>query len=92
MLYYNRTWSPRWTSSIGYGEHRQDTTSGQSDGSFERGQLAQVNLLFHPLDAFYVGPEFIWGRRVNKDGDAGTDRRVQLSFHYNFGGTIYGGR
>jgi hypothetical protein len=92
LLYYNRTWSPRWTSSFGYGEHRQDTTSGQSDDAFERGQLAQANLLFHPIPAFYVGPEFIWGRRKNKDGETGTDRRVQLSFHYNLGGTIYDGR
>jgi hypothetical protein len=92
LLYYNRTWNPRWTSSFGYGEHRQDTTSGQSDDAFERGQLAQANLLFHPIPAFYVGPEFIWGRRKNKDGETGTDRRFQLSFHYNFGATLYDGR
>lgn len=92
LLYYNRQWSERWTSSIGVSEHRQYNTSGQSDGAFERGQLAQVNVLFHPTPDMYVGPEFIWGRLEDKDGDDGTDSRVQLSFHYNFGVTIVGGR
>jgi len=92
LLYYNRQWSERWTSSIGLGEHRQFNTSGQSDDAFERGQLAQVNLLFHPTPDMYVGPEYIWGRRENNDGEDGMDNRVQISFHYNFGVTVFGPR
>jgi hypothetical protein len=90
LLYYNRQWSERWTSSIGFSEHRQFTTSGQSDGAFETGQYGNVNLLFHPIPDMYVGPEFIWGRRENRDGADGTDSRVQLSFHFDFGATILG--
>jgi hypothetical protein len=82
LAYYNRTWSPRWTSAFGYSEHRQNTTRGQADDAFERGQNATVNLLFHPIPDLYLGPELIWGRRKDKDGDTGTDRRVQFSFHY----------
>lgn len=92
LLYYNRQWSERWTSSIGFSEHRQWNTSGQDDTSFEIGQIGNVNLLFHPIPDMYVGPELIWGRRENYDGEDGTDSRVQLSFHYNFGGTILGRR
>jgi hypothetical protein len=91
MVYYNRTWNEQWTSSIGYSEHRQDTTRGQDDDAFEVGQYASVNLLYHPIPQMFVGPELLWGRRENQNGDEGSDTRVQLSFHYNFGGTIYGG-
>lgn len=92
LLYYNRQWSERWTSSIGFSEHRQWNTSGQADEAFETGQIGNVNLLFHPIRDMYVGPEFIWGRRENNDGEDGTDSRVQISFHYDFGGTILGRR
>jgi hypothetical protein len=90
LLYYNRQWSERWTSSVGGGEHRQWTTGGQDGSAFETGQLAQVNLLFHPVPNMFVGPEFIWGRRENRDDRDGMDNRVQLSFHYDFGATIGG--
>lgn len=88
LLYYNRQWSERWTSSIGFSEHRQWNTKGQGDSAFETGQYGNVNLLFHPIPQMYVGPEFVWGRRENNDGKAGDDSRVQISFHYNFGASI----
>jgi hypothetical protein len=40
----------------------------------------------------FVGPELIWGRRENRDGESGTDTRIQVSFKYNFAGTIWGGQ
>jgi hypothetical protein len=92
LLYYNRQWAERWTSSIGFSEHRQFTTGGQEDDAFETGQYGNVNLLFHPTPDMYVGPEFVWGRRENRDGADGTDSRVQISFHYDFGGTLIGRR
>jgi DcaP outer membrane protein len=92
LLYYNRTWNERWTSSIGYSEHRQWTLSGQTDDAFEVGQYANVNVLYHPTPDMLVGPELIWGRRENRNGDSGNDTRIQVSFKYNFAGTIWGGQ
>ncbi len=90
LLYYNRQWSERFTSSIGFSEHRQFTTGGQEDTAFETGQYGNVNLLFHPTASMYFGPEFVWGRLENKDGADGTDSRIQVSFHYDFAGRILG--
>jgi hypothetical protein len=91
LLYYNRQWNERWTSSVGFGEHRQWTTSGQTGTAFQTGQLGQVNLLWHPTPNMFVGPEYIWGRLETRDDRDGMDNRLQLSFHYDFGGTIGGG-
>jgi hypothetical protein len=91
LLYYNRTWNDHFTSSFGYSEHRQDTIGGQLGNAMETLQYATVNLLYQPIPEFFVGPEFIWGRRENRDGQDGTDSRIQFSAKYKFNGTI-GGR
>ena len=90
LAYYNRTWNERWTSSIGYSETRQDTTDGQLDTAFELGQYASVNLLYHPVPEVLIGPEFLWGRRENRNDNSETDTRVQVSFKYDFDGRIFG--
>lgn len=91
LAYYNRHWNEYFTSSFGYSEHRQDTSAGQTDSAMSLIQYATVNTLFHPVTDMFVGPEIQWGRRRNRGGDAATDTRMQLSFKYNFGGTIFGG-
>jgi hypothetical protein len=90
LLYYNRQWNERWTSSIGFSEHRQFPTSGQEPGAFQLGQYGSVNVLFHPIPQMFVGPEFLWGRRLDEGGQDGTDSRVQVSFHYDFSASIFG--
>jgi hypothetical protein len=88
LLYYNRTWNERWTSSAGYSEHVQYNIGGQSASSFAQGSYANINILYHPVPEMFVGPEFIWGKRKNNDSNGKSDSRVQLSFHYDFGGRI----
>ncbi|MDG2270917.1 MAG: hypothetical protein P8L39_01350, partial [Halioglobus sp.] len=51
---------------------------------FERGQIAQINLLHYPVDNVMMGGEFIWGQRENIDGNKGSDYRVQFSLQVNF--------
>src|SRR5262249_46230156 len=68
LVYYNRVWGPQWTSSLGYSQHHQDNEGGQLGNAFETGEYANVNVIYHPLSNLLLGPEFIWGRRENKDG------------------------
>jgi hypothetical protein len=86
--YYNRTWNEYFTSAVGYSQHRQFNLDGQAGGAFMQGDYFNVNVLWHPVPAMFVGPEFIWGKRKNNDNKSGTDSRVQISFHYDFGGRI----
>jgi hypothetical protein len=92
LAYYNRTWNDQWTSSIGFSEHYQDTADGQAAGAMERIQYFSVNTLYHPVPEMFVGPEVLWGSRKNRDNESDTDTRIQLSFKYNFAGTIGGDR
>lgn len=91
LLYYNRTWNERWTSSVGYSEHRQFVLDGQTDDALETIRYASVNLLYHPAPNVMLGPELLWGERENRDGESGDDTRVQMTFKYNFDSTIFGG-
>ena len=91
LAYYNRTWNERWTSSFGFSEHRQDTTRGQLDTAFQVGQYLSANLLFHPVPQMLIGPEFLWGRRENRNDNSEPDTRVQFSVKYDFDGRVIGG-
>jgi hypothetical protein len=88
LLYYNRSWNEQWTSSIGYSEHYNRNTRGQTDTAFELGQYANLNLLYKPVPQMMVGPELVWGRLKQKDGDTASDRRFQLSLKYDFSGQM----
>lgn len=92
LAYYNRTWSERFTSSIGVSEVRQWTIGGQDDRAFANAHYANVNLLFHPIDGLMVGPEYVWGRLNVKGGEDETDNRIQFSVKYAFGVTVGGAR
>ena len=84
FIYYDHSWNDQWTSSIGYSEHTQDTTGGQSPDAFEKGSYSSLNLLYYPVKNMTVGAELMWGRRENKDGNAGEDSRMQFSSKFVF--------
>jgi hypothetical protein len=90
MAYYDRFWDDQWSSSVGFSEHRQYNTNGQADTSFKTGQYFSVNTLWTPIPNFMTGLEFLWGQRENNDENDEVDTRLQLSFKYNFSGTLYG--
>lgn len=61
-----------------------DTTEGQLPTEFERGQIAQINLLHYPTDNVLLGTEFLWGEREGVDGNIGSDYRILFSLRVNF--------
>jgi hypothetical protein len=84
FAYYDRHWNDRWSSSIGYSEHRQDNTGGQLANAFKKGSYASVNLLYYPVKNVTAGAELLWGERENNDGESGDDTRMQFSAKYTF--------
>ncbi len=89
VAFYDRTWSDRFTSSIGYSMIDIDNSSGQAADAFRQGHYGLANLMFYPVPGAMLGPEVQWGRRENfRDGWTYDDFRVQFSAKYNFSTSI----
>lgn len=84
MLFYNRWWSEKWSSSIGWSSADVDNREGQRDDAFDKSDYGLVNLLHYPTGNTMVGAELLHGKLRLNDGSEGTDTRVQFSFKYSF--------
>jgi len=85
VAFYDRYWSDKWSTSIGYSLVNIDDVPLQLPNSYRQGQYGLVNLLYYPVKDVMAGGEFQWGRRKNfSDGWVYDDYRIQLSFRYNF--------
>jgi hypothetical protein len=83
--FLDHTWSPRWTSSVGYSMENIDNSDAQAPEAFKTGQYALGNLLFYPVPNVMIGGELQWGRRENfSDGFRSDGLKLQFSFKYNF--------
>jgi len=85
VAFYDRYWSKKWSTSVGYSMLNIQNNPLQVAASFRRGQYGLVNLLYYPVEDVMAGGEFIWGRRANfTDGWVYDDYRIQFSFRYKF--------
>ena len=82
--YYDHYWSDKWSTSFGWSGIDLDTSDGQAQTEFKRGQIAQINLLHYPVDHVMLGTEFIWGQREDISGNVGSDYRIQFSLKVDF--------
>jgi hypothetical protein len=98
VAFYDRTWSPKFTSSFGYSMVDIDNSDAQAADAFHKGQYALANLLYYPVDNLMWGGELQYGKRENFDDDgvdlAGNqvdsfdDYRIQFSVRYKFSHTL----
>ena len=87
----DHTWSPKFTSTVGYSRTDIDNTEGQAPNAYKAGQYILGNLLYYPVPNVMVGGELQWGRRENfSDGFSSDGLKVQFSFKYNFSHRIGG--
>jgi hypothetical protein len=84
LVYYDHYWNDKWSSSIGYSQNVQDNTGGQAGTAQHKGEYASVNLLYYPAKNVMVGGELLSGMRDNKNGNSGSDTRMQFSAKYSF--------
>ncbi len=91
VAFYDRTWSPKWSTTVGGSLVDIENSDGQSADAFQRGSYGLVNLLHTPTPGVMMGAELQYGRRDNNsDGWFEDDVRVQFSFKYNFKTSIGG--
>ena len=84
LVYYNPTWTDKWTSAIGFSQHKQSNTDGQFGTAFRRGSYGSINVLYQLNKNLMTGGEYIWGKNESKDGASATDARLQWSTRVTF--------
>jgi len=82
--YVDMQWAKQWSSSLGYSFVKVDNTNFQDATAFHKAAYASGNLLWSPDPNILTGLELLWGKRVDNDGDSGTDFRAQYSFKWSF--------
>jgi len=77
-------WSNRFRSNLVYGYVDSDNPEFLDDETLKSTNYAAANLIWTPFSSVTLGVEYLWGRRENKDGDAGTANRLLFSSRFNF--------
>ena len=90
VAFLDLNWNANWTSSVGYAAQDNDLPPLSAPTSFERGQYALANILYHPHPNVFFGPEIQWGKRENFNGFSSDDWRIQFSAKYSFSKTLTG--
>jgi hypothetical protein len=88
VAFLDLNWSDKWTSTVGYAIQTNDLPALSTPQSFETGEYALANLLYHPHPRVLWGPEIQWGRRENFNGFSSDDLRIQFSAKYSFSKTL----
>ena len=84
LVYYNHNWTDKWTSAIGFSQHKQSNTDGQLGTAFRRGSYGSLNVLYQMNKNVMTGGEYIWGKNESRDGAGATDARLQWSTRVTF--------
>ena len=86
--YYDRYWSDRWSSSVGFSINDADPRNQQADREFDTGTYGSINLLYTPYPEFLIGSEFLYGEHEDVGGEEGEDYRIQFTFKHKFGASF----
>jgi DcaP outer membrane protein len=85
VAFLDHTWSPQYTTSIGYSMQDIDNSDAQASNAFKTGHYVLGNILYTPVRNVMFGGEIQWGRRENfSDGFHSDGLKLQFSFKYNF--------
>jgi hypothetical protein len=75
-------WTKSWSSNLTYSQGDVDNTSFQSTGSIRRLQYMAANLIWQPTPYTFVGSEFLWGKRIDRNLSSDDASRFMVSFGF----------
>jgi hypothetical protein len=85
VAFLDHTWSPQFSSTIGYSMQDIENSDAQAPNAFKTGHYVLGNILYTPVRNVMFGGEIQWGRRENfSDGFHSDGLKLQFSFKYNF--------
>ena len=77
-------WNERLRSTLTTGFVWVDTLDAQPGDALERTQRFSLNLSYSPIPRLDIVAEYLWGRRINRDGQSGKAGQVQLGSAFRF--------
>ena len=83
-LGYERRWNAQFRSTVTYGTVIVTNTDLQPAESFHMSNRGSFNLTWSPIRRIDIVGEFLFGNRINKDGQSGTSSQLQLGTNFRF--------
>jgi DcaP outer membrane protein len=83
-LGYERRWDDRLRSTFTYGTVIVDNIAPQPDDAFHISNRWSLNLTWSPISRVDVVGEFLFGDRINKDGQKGGSSQLQIGTNFRF--------
>jgi hypothetical protein len=81
---YEHWWNERLRSSISFGIVSVNNVDVQPDDAMHLTRRSTVNFMWSPIPRLDLVTEFLWGRRVNKDGRSGFAAQTQIGSTFRF--------
>jgi hypothetical protein len=81
---YERKWRPTIVSAFTYGIVNVSNLDIQPQNALQRTQRTTFNVTWSPVPQADIAAEFLFGTRVNKDGQSGASSQLQLGWIYRF--------
>ena len=82
MVGWTHDWCDSLSSNFTYSVSSLENAAFESADNLHQNKYLAVNLIWNPTERMFVGVEYLFGTRQNKDGSQGEANRVQASFGF----------
>ena len=82
MVGWNHDWCDSLSSNFTYSVSSLDNATFEPADNLHEARYLAVNLIWKPIKRMFVGVEYLWGSRENKNGSLGEANRLQASFGF----------
>jgi len=83
-LGYERRWDAKLRSTFTYGSVLVTNIAAQPGNAFHMTNRWSLNLTWSPIPRVDLVSEYLFGNRINKDGQKGTSNQLQLGTNFRF--------
>jgi hypothetical protein len=83
-LGYERRWDAKLRSTFTYGTVVVDNIAAQPGNAFHMTNRWSLNLTWSPIPRVDLVSEFLFGNRIDKDGQKGSSSQLQLGTNFSF--------
>lgn len=83
-LFYNKQWSKKWSSAIGYSYLTVDNLVTQKDYALKNSSYMSSNLIWYPTTQVKAGVEVLYGDVQSNSGLEADNYRLQMSVGFKY--------